>query len=93
MNVRYWLYRTGANPQKSLLIFIIGLALFFTGAYLLTSPLYFQLLLRILGYVLVLTGFLIAIRGWVGIFANRIALFINTPGGRFSEDKNKQSKD
>ena len=93
MSFKHWLYKTGANPQRSLLIFVAGFAVFVCGAYLVASDYYYVLIARIAGYILIAIGFYFGVKGWLGIMANRISLFINVPGGRFSDNKSTKYPD
>lgn len=72
------IYRLGSRPKHSWAWFLRGLGLFLLGALLLLTQ---QLpWLDILALGLILLGFVLAVRGYIGIFANRFAQVLNRAG-------------
>ena len=71
------LNRLGADPHKSWTRFKTGLMLFIAGSILLFLGARFLIWLQIPAVILMAIGFIIAARGYIGIFANRFARTLN----------------
>ena len=70
-------YRLGANPKRSLRIFLIGLALFAFGTWLIYQGYLGNHLWQVPGISLILIGICFSIYGYIGIFANRWSQFMD----------------
>ncbi len=71
------LVRLGSDPQRSVRLFLIGLGFFIVsvaGFYLGAATI---MRIQIPAALLMLVGIGFAIKGYIGIFANRIAFFRN----------------
>ena len=86
------LNRLGADPQKSWARFKTGLMLFITGGILLFLGARFLIWLQIPAVILMATGFVIAARGYVGIFANRFALTLNQLSHKAPADPSEKQR-
>jgi drug/metabolite transporter (DMT)-like permease len=73
MLIRNLVYRLGSEPKKSWSTFKLGLIIFVVGAVFILLGAQFTYWLQIPGFILLLVGGLCAIKGYVGIFANRFA--------------------
>lgn len=69
------LVRLGENPKRSVRFFIAGALLFFLGLMIVYVGSAQWVWVQIPGVLLMVIGFVIAARGYVGIFANRVAFF------------------
>lgn len=88
--MKHLLHRWGSNPQKSWADFKIGLGIFVLGVVFIYAGLKFWIYLQILGLILMAIGFVIAAKGYLGIFANRFSQTLNRLGG--AADRDKQNK-
>lgn len=70
-----FLLKYGSTPQKSVKLFIIGLLQFFAGLILIYLALNTYLWLQIVGLVIMASGVLFALKGYLGILTNRLAFF------------------
>ncbi|GAA0854986.1 hypothetical protein [Aliiglaciecola litoralis] len=80
-------FRWGSNPHKSWADFKIGLGIFVLGVVLIYVGLQFWIFLQIPAVILLAVGFLIAAKGYLGIFANRFSQTLNRLGGAAERDK------
>ena len=71
------LKKLGQDPQRSMQRFLCGLGLFVFGAALIFLGLYQSHLWQIVGIVILAVGSLIAIYGYIGLFANRLYHIFN----------------
>lgn len=71
------LYKLGQNPTKSFRYFLSGLVLFAIGLGLVYSGVAFSQNIQLIGLGLVALGCLLAIWGYVGIFASRLLTLMN----------------
>ena len=86
------LSKLGADPHRSWARFKTGLVVFISGAALLFAGARFLIWLQIPAVILMTVGFVIAGRGYVGIFANRFAHTLNLMNHKASDhfsDKHK----
>ncbi len=79
-----FLLKQGANPQHSVKQFFIGLILFVIGVGLVYLGINLPSFVQILGITVICIAFGFAVKGYIGIVANRIAFF------RHQAAKNKQ---
>ena len=86
------LNKLGADPQKSWARFKTGLMLFIAGSVLLFLGARFLIWLQIPAIFLMTGGFIIAARGYVGIFANRFALTLNQLSHRAPVDPSDKQR-
>jgi hypothetical protein len=73
------LEKLGQDPQRSMQRFLSGLGLFIFGACLIFLGLYQSHIWRILGLLVLAFGSLLAIYGYIGVFANRLYHIFNRP--------------
>ncbi len=71
------LEKLGQDPQRSMQRFLCGLGLFVFGAGLIFLGLYQSHIWQIIGIAVLALGCLIAIYGYIGIFANRLYHIVN----------------
>ncbi|WP_018691354.1 hypothetical protein [Algicola sagamiensis] len=67
------IYRLGANPKRSLKVFLIGLLLFAVGAGAIVYGYFHEAYWQLLGLILLVPAIGLAAIGYLGIFANRFA--------------------
>ena len=79
-----FLLKFGSTPQQSLRYFIIGLVLFVLGVVFIYLGPVLHIWLQVLGLVILLFASAFAMRGYLGILANRLAFF------RHQAAKNRQ---
>jgi hypothetical protein len=72
------LLKFGGDPKRSVKHFIIGLLLFFAGMTLIYIALVSFIWLQIVGIAVMLVGLSFAGKGYLGIIANRLAMFRHT---------------
>ncbi|MDN4502987.1 hypothetical protein QX776_11290 [Alteromonadaceae bacterium BrNp21-10] len=77
MWLRRIIFHLGGNPHRSWRYFIVGALLFSLGIYILLYLNSSLLWLQYLGLGLLGSGLIVAIKGYVGIFANRFAQVLN----------------
>lgn len=65
------LAKLGQDPKRSLSIFLVGLGLFAFGLVFITIGYFYHHLWQVLGLCILALACLIAIWGYIGIFANR----------------------
>jgi len=65
------------DPQRSMQRFLCGLGLFVFGAGLIFLGLYQSHIWQIIGIAVLALGCLIAIYGYIGLFANRLYHIVN----------------
>lgn len=70
-----WLLKYGSTPQRSVKLFIAGLLQFFAGLILIYLALSTVIWLQVLGILILVSGVAFALRGYLGILANRLAFF------------------
>jgi len=73
------LEKLGQDPQRSMQRFLSGLGLFVFGACLIFLGLYQSHIWQILGLLVLAFGSLLAIYGYIGVFANRLYHIFNRP--------------
>ncbi|MDM7862051.1 hypothetical protein QTP81_15715 [Alteromonas sp. ASW11-36] len=73
MSFRNRLYRAGQNPKRSWLQFRLGMVIFVVGVLLLIASQRYLVALYWPAVGVVLSGFVVSMRGYWGIFANRFA--------------------
>jgi len=66
------LEKLGQDPQRSMQRFLRGLGLFIIGVCFIFIGLYQSYIWQIIGLVILALGCLIAIYGYIGLFANRL---------------------
>jgi len=66
------LEKLGQNPQRSLLFFMRGLGLFAIGALLIFIGYYHHHYWQIAGLCVLVPAILLAVYGYIGMFANRL---------------------
>ena len=71
------LEKIGQNPQRSMQRFLCGLGLFVLGACFILLGLYQSHIWQIIGLILLACGCLLAIYGYIGMFANRLYHIVN----------------
>lgn len=71
------LEKLGQDPQRSMQRFLSGLGLFVFGACLILLGLYQSHIWQILGLIVIAIGSLLAIYGYIGVFANRLYHIFN----------------
>ncbi|MFT6193713.1 MAG: putative MFS family arabinose efflux permease [Cognaticolwellia sp.] len=71
------LEKTGQDPQRSMQRFFSGLGLFIIGACFIFFGYYQHYLWQMLGMVILACGCLLAIYGYIGLFANRLYHIFN----------------
>lgn len=71
------LEKLGQDPQRSMQRFLCGLGLFVFGAGLIFLGLYQSHIWQIIGIAVLAFGCLIAIYGYIGLFANRLYHIVN----------------
>lgn len=71
------LEKLGQDPQRSMQRFLCGLGLFALGALAIALGYYQHHFWQIIGIILLVIGSIIAIVGYVGIFANRLYHIFN----------------
>ena len=71
------IYKLGQNPTKSWAEFKLGLFVFVVGVVLIFAGARFWIWLQIPAILLLAAGFLIAGKGYIGIFSNRFAQTLN----------------
>ncbi len=71
------LEKLGQDPQRSMQRFLSGLGLFVFGACLIFLGLYQSHIWQILGLLVLAFGSLLAIYGYIGVFANRLYHIFN----------------
>ena len=71
------LEKLGQDPQRSMQRFLCGLGLFVFGAGLIFLGLYQSHIWQIIGITVLALGCLIAIYGYIGLFANRLYHIVN----------------
>ena len=71
------LTKLGQNPKRSLSIFLSGLGLFAVGLIFITIGYFYHHIWQILGLFIITLSCVIAIWGYLGIFANRWFHIIN----------------
>ncbi len=71
------LEKLGQDPQRSMQLFLCGLGLFVFGAALIFIGLYYSHIWQIIGIAVLALGCLIAIYGYIGLFANRLYHIVN----------------
>jgi hypothetical protein len=71
------LEKLGQDPQRSMQRFLSGLGLFVFGACLIFLGLYQSHIWQILGLIVIAIGSLLAIYGYIGVFANRLYHIFN----------------
>lgn len=79
------LAKLGQNPKRSLSIFLSGLGLFSVGLLFITIGYFYHHIWQMLGLFILALSCVIAIWGYLGIFANRWFNIIN----RHSPDNKK----
>ncbi|MEI6894024.1 MAG: hypothetical protein V5789_05225 [Colwellia sp.] len=65
------LEKLGQNPQRSLTLFLGGLGLFVMGLLFVALGYYHHHLWQIVGIIILAIACLLAVLGYIGIFANR----------------------
>ena len=86
------LFKLGAEPQQSWARFKLGLLLFMVGAVGLVAGAHVWMWLQIPAIISLTIGFLIAGRGYIGLFANRFAHVLSQLShkpGQGNSDKQK----
>ncbi len=71
------IFKLGSNPNKSWADFKIGLVVFVAGVCFIYAGAAFWVWLQIPGVLLLAIGFLFALKGYLGIFANRFSQTLN----------------
>jgi hypothetical protein len=71
------LERLGQDPQRSMQLFLCGLGLFVFGAVLIFLGVSQSHIWQIIGIVILAFGCLLAIYGYIGMFANRLYHIVN----------------
>ena len=71
------LEKLGQDPQRSMKRFLSGLGLFVIGLGLIFLGLYQSHIWQIIGIVILACGCLLAIYGYIGMFANRLYHIVN----------------
>jgi hypothetical protein len=71
------LEKLGQDPQRSMQRFLSGLGLFVFGACLIFLGLYQSHIWQIIGLVILACGSLLALYGYIGLFANRLYHIVN----------------
>lgn len=71
------LEKLGQDPQKSLSLFLRGLGLFVIGAVFIGLGYFYHYLWQIPGIIILFIACIIALWGYVGIFANRWLLILS----------------
>jgi hypothetical protein len=71
------LEKLGQDPQRSMQRFLRGLGLFIIGACFIFLGLYYSHIWQIIGLFILACGCLLAIYGYVGLFANRLYHIFN----------------
>jgi hypothetical protein len=71
------LEKLGQDPQRSMQRFLSGLGLFIIGVLFIFLGLYQSHLWQIIGIIIIALGCLLAIYGYVGLFANRLYHILN----------------
>lgn len=79
------LEKLGQDPKRSLSIFLRGLGLFCFGIFFIAIGYYYHHLWQIIGLVIMTIACIIAVWGYLGIFANRWFNILN-------KDKAKRKK-
>ncbi|MBU2919645.1 MAG: hypothetical protein ACJAZB_001936 [Psychrosphaera sp.] len=85
-----FLVKQGSNPQQSVQHFLIGLVLFLIGVGLIYLGIDQPTFVQILGLTVICISFVFAVRGYIGIVANRIAFFRHQ--AKLNRDKYKNIK-
>lgn len=78
MMLKHIIYKLGQNPKVSLKRFFIGLGLFGVAVSAIWYGYYKYHLLQLLGLALLVPAMLMALWGYIGIFANRFSQVIAT---------------
>lgn len=69
------LVRLGENPKRSVRFFIAGLVMFFMGLTVIYFGAATYVWLQIPGLIVLVIGLLLSLKGYIGIFCNRLAFF------------------
>ncbi len=74
------IYKWGSQPKRSLKFFLAGLGGFALAALLIGIGYYYHFSFQIAGILIGIPAFLVAIYGYVGLFANRFAQVLDQTG-------------
>ena len=81
------LYKLGSDPLKSWADFKIGLVIFVVGVVFIYAGAAFWIWLQIPGIIFLAAGFFFALKGYLGIFANRFSQTLNLSAPPDEKDK------
>jgi hypothetical protein len=89
--IRHFMFKMGSQPDKSWRHFIVGLIIFAAGAGLIIlGSQAAKHLFQLPGLLLLLVGGYFAVKGYIGIFANRFSQVLNR-GADFEPEENKNN--
>ncbi|WP_440054345.1 hypothetical protein ACSLBF_16010 [Pseudoalteromonas sp. T1lg65] len=85
--IKSLIFRWGSRPKFSAKLFFTGLALFVISVVLIAAGYYSHHLLQLVGLAFMLPAVILAVYGYIGIFANRFSQVLESRSQRLKHLK------